>query len=139
MTSLNGPVYRIYEGTANPCPAPATPAATPQGDTRPCALSARGIGRAQRILRRGKRLRLRLRSDEACRVTLRARRFRTKQVQLRPGVRRVVRLTPTKKGLRKLRRAAARSDRHRVRVTVRIRTRDAAGNGSAARVRPRVR
>jgi hypothetical protein len=95
--------------------------------------------KGQRILRRGKRLRLTLRASERCTVTLRAKRFRTKQVSLQPNAKRIVRLTPTKQGLRKLRRALARSDRRRVRITVRISARDDAGNRSTARVRRTVR
>jgi hypothetical protein len=72
-------------------------------------------------------------------VTLRAKRFRTKQVTLRPNVKRIVRLTPTKRGLRKLRRALARSDRHRLRVKVSIRARDAAGNASRSSIRAKLR
>ena len=137
-----GPVYRLHDGPATACPATTGPGGggttNPNADSRPCTLTVRRARRAQRIVRRGKRLRVTLRSDEDCRATLRARRFRTKRVQLRANARRLVRLKPTKKGLRRLRRAVASSDRHRVRVTVRIRTRDAAGNRGAARVRPRV-
>jgi Glucose / Sorbosone dehydrogenase len=141
VASLNGPVYRIHDGPATPCPAPPAPTGTLPAvtDTQPCRLTARGPRRAQRILRRGRRLRLTLRADEACTVTLRARRFRTKRVELRANVSRTVRLTPTRKGRRGLRRALARSDRGRLRITVRISARDAAGNPSSARARPRVR
>ena len=72
-------------------------------------------------------------------MTLSAKRFRTKRVTLQPNVRRVVRLTPTRRGLRKLRRALARSDQGRIRVTIRIRALDSAGNPSDKRVRRTVR
>jgi hypothetical protein len=49
------------------------------------------------------------------------------------------RLAPTKQGLRRMRRAVARSERSRLRITVRIRARDAAGNLSVKRVRRTVR
>jgi Glucose / Sorbosone dehydrogenase len=142
VAALDGPVFRIHDGPADPCPGPTgppPPTGVPQRDTTPCRVSARAPRRAQRVLRRGKRLRLTLRAGERCRATLRARRFRTKRVTLRPGVARVVRLTPTKKGLRRMRRALARGDRGRLRVTVRVSARDAAGNPSTVRVRPRLR
>ena len=151
VVSLNGPVSRIQDGALGACvvpppPPPPTlpgtgpPAGTPapSADRTPCTLKVRRP-RTQRILRRGKRLRLTLSANEACTVTLRAQRFRTKRVALRPDVRRLVRLTPTRKGLRRMRRALARSERRRLRITVRIRALDAAGNPSSARVRPRVR
>jgi glucose/arabinose dehydrogenase len=140
VASLNGPVYRIHDGPAAPCPGPPAPgpAGTPPAtDTTPCRVTARGPRRAQRILRRNKRLRLTLRADEACTATLRAKRFRTKRVALRANVARTVRMQPTKKGLRRLRRALARSGR--LRITVTISARDAAGNPSSARARPRIK
>jgi glucose/arabinose dehydrogenase len=151
VASLNGPVSRIQDGALGPCvvpppppPPPGTgspgggPPTSPVADTTPCALKVAPT-KGQRILRRGKRLRLTLRASERCTVTLRAKRFRTKQVSLQPNAKRIVRLTPTKQGLRKLRRALARSDRRRVRITVRISSRDDAGNRSTARVRRTVR
>jgi glucose/arabinose dehydrogenase len=136
-------VSRIQDGAPSPCPAPAAP---PPGspppvaaDTTACDVRTVGRKRAQRILRRGKRLRLTLRASERCTVTLRAKRFRTKRVTLQPNAKRIVRLTPTKTGLRKLRRTLARSDRRRVRIAVRISARDDAGNRSTARVRRTVR
>jgi glucose/sorbosone dehydrogenase len=140
VASLSGPVSRLEDGAVSPCatPPPAPPAAPTGGDTTPCTVKAVAKG-TQRILRRGKRLRLTLTANEACTVTLRAKRFRTKQVTLEANVKRVVRLMPTKKGLRKLRRALARSDRHRLRITVRLSARDSAGNRSKASVRPKLR
>ncbi|MEZ0292893.1 MAG: hypothetical protein ACAH82_10150, partial [Solirubrobacteraceae bacterium] len=70
----------------------------------------------------------------ACSVTLRARGFRARRVTVRAGRARVVRITPTRKRLRRL----ERGDRvKRVRITVR--TRDAAGRRGVQRVRARVR
>jgi hypothetical protein len=138
VASLDGPVSRIQDGAASPCGAAPPPSLPARGDTTPCTIKAASKG-TQRILRRGKRLRLTLTASERCRVTLRAKRFRTKRLTLQPNVRRVVRLAPTKQGLRRLRRARARSERHRLRITVRIRALDAAGNASTARARPRVR
>jgi glucose/arabinose dehydrogenase len=136
VASLDGPVSRIQDGAVSPCGTP--PSLPTPGDTTPCTVKAVSKG-TQRILRRAKRLRLRLTANEACTVTLRAKRFRTKQVTLRPNVKRIVRLTPTKRGLRKLRRALARSDRHRLRITVSIRARDAAGNASRSSIRAKLR
>ncbi len=142
VVSLTGPVSQIREGAGGvePCP-PSTgpgPVTTPSRDTTPCTVRTPSRG-TQRILRRGKRLRLTLRATERCTVTLSAKRFRTKRVTLQPNVRRVVRLTPTRRGLRKLRRALARSDQGRIRVTIRIRALDSAGNPSDKRVRRTVR
>jgi len=144
VASINGPVYRIQDGALAPCglmsvppggPPPAGP--PPAADRTACVLRVGGHRRAQRIVRRGKRLRLRLRADEPCRATLRAKRFKTKRVRLAADVTRTVRLQPTRKGLRKLRRA--REQAPRVRIRVRIGTRDAAGNRDVKRVTPRVR
>jgi Glucose / Sorbosone dehydrogenase len=135
--ALNGgAVYRIQDDAAPP------PGVTPSAatDTVGCAVAARSPRRAQRILRRGKRLRVTLRANEDCMATVRAKRFRTKRnVALKADVARAVRLAPTKKGLRRMRRALARSDRGRLRLTVRISARDAAGNPTTARLRTRVR
>jgi hypothetical protein len=133
--ALNGgAVYRIDDDAVAP-----PPGGAPLPDTTPCRLSARAPRRVQRILRRGKRLAVTLRADEACTATVRAKRFRTKRVTLQPDVRRIVRLRPTRRGLRRMRRELARSERRRLRITVRISARDAAGNPSTARVRPRLR
>jgi glucose/sorbosone dehydrogenase len=144
LASLNGPVYRLHDGPAAPCPGlgapPTPPGGGPAADRTPCTLRARPARRVQRIVRRGRGLRLRLRANEACSATLRAKRFRTRRgVALRPDAARTVRLKPTRRGLRQLRRALARSERGRVRIAVRIRARDAAGNPTTVRVRPRVR
>jgi glucose/arabinose dehydrogenase len=141
--SSDGPVYRIQDGAATPCPSPSTPppggTPPPAADTRACGIKVSGHKRTQRILRRGKRLRLRLRSDEACTVILRAKRFRAKTVVLAANTTRTVRLKASKRGLRKLRRQLARSDKPRLRIRVTIGARDAAGNTGVQRVRPRVR
>jgi hypothetical protein len=151
--ALNGgAVSRIQDGALGPCVVPPVPprcCAPPAGqqppqpassDTVGCAIAPRAARRAQRILRRGRRLRLTLRASEACRATLRARRFRTRRnVALQPNVARVVRLAPTTKGLRRMRRALDRSDRGRLRISVRVSARDAAGNPTTARLRARVR
>jgi hypothetical protein len=60
-------------------------------------------------------------------------------VVLPAGANRVVRLKTTKRGLRKLRRQLARSDKRQLRVIVTISARDTAGNFAVRRVKPRVR
>jgi hypothetical protein len=137
VASLDGPVSRIQDGAVSPCTAPPPPPSNAP-DTTPCTVKAASKG-TQRILRRGRRLRLALRANERCTATLRAKRFRTKQVTLQPNVKRIVRLTPTKQGLRRMRRTLARSDRHRLRIRVSIRARDAAGNASRSSIRAKLR
>ena len=66
-----------------------------------------------------------------------ARRFRTRTVTVRAGRQRVVRITATRRGLRKLQRALREGDRPRVRV--RIAVRDAAGNKRVRRVTVRLK
>jgi hypothetical protein len=154
VAAIGGPVYRIQDGALGACvvpPLPPPPPASPPGSTPPattpptagdpraCGLRVRGHRRTQRILRRGKRLRLRLRAAEPCTATLRARRFRTKTVVVAADVARTVRLKATRAGLRKLRRQLKRSDERRLRVTVTISARDTAGHFGVRRVRPRVR
>jgi hypothetical protein len=139
VASLNGPVSRIQDGAPSACLPSSPPGGTPPTlDSTPCTVKAARKG-TQRILRRGKRLRLALTASERCTVTLRAKRFRSKRVTVQANVKRVVRLTPTKKGLRKLRRALVRSNKHRLRITVRISALDDAGNRSVKRVRRAVR
>ena len=74
------------------------------------------------------------RARRACTVTLRARGFRLRRVSLRAGRARIVRITPTRKRLRRL----EQGDRVK-RVRIRVRTRDAAGDRGIQRVRARVR
>ena len=144
--SLTGAVSRLQENAPSPCAFPGTPPggggggggggtggepATPRADRRAPSLSVRYRG-TQRL----RRLRFVLRADEDCAVTVRARRFRTRRVSLAAGARKVVRVKPTRRGLRRLRRATARHGR--VKVTIRLAARDAAGNLELRRVRPGV-
>ena len=138
---------RLQDGAPSPCafaPGPGAPGGPGGGgggagggpaalpaDRRAPSLSVRYRG-TQRL----RRLRVVLRADEACSVTVRARRFRTRRVALAAGARKVVRIKPTRRGLRRLRRATAR--RGRVKVTIRLAARDAAGNVALRRVRPGV-
>jgi hypothetical protein len=151
VASIGGAVYRVQDGALGACvvpppPPPPDPGTPPPGggpppaaDTRGCGIKVSGQKRTQRILRRGKQLRLRLRADEPCTVMLRAKRFRSKTIVLAASQTRTVRLKASKRGLRKLRRRLERSDKRRLRVTVRITARDAAGNFGVQRVKPRVR
>ena len=134
--SLSGTVSRLQDGAPSPCsfpgpagsPPPLPPPVPAAADTRAPAVKV-----ALRGARRVRRLRLVLRADEACAATLSARRYRTRRVALAAGERRVVRLRPTRRGARRLRRALARDGR--ARVTVRIAARDAAGNRATKRLR----
>jgi hypothetical protein len=140
VASIDGPVYRIQDGSPSACSGPPPPPPPPPPPAaQGCGLKVTGQKRTQRILKRGKRLRLRLRSAQPCTVILRAKRFRTKTLVLPAGANRVVRLKPTKKGLRRMRRQLARSDKRRLRVVVTISARDTAGNFGVRRVKPRLR
>ena len=134
VASIDGPVYRIQDGAPSACsfsPSPAAP--TPAGDPDRLAPLLRIRYRGTQRLRR---LRIALRANEGSTATVRAKRFRTRRVALKAGVRRVVRLKATRRGARRLRRAIAR--RGRVQVTIRVAVRDAAGNRTIRRVRPGV-
>jgi hypothetical protein len=136
VASLDGPVFRLQDGAASPCTTsgqpPTSPSGTAAADLRAPTLRVRDRG-TQRL----RRLRIALRANEDCAVTVRARRFRTRRLRLQAGARKVVRLKATRKGARRLRRALGRRDR--VRVTIRIAARDAAGNAIVRRVRVGVR
>jgi Glucose / Sorbosone dehydrogenase len=127
VASLDGPVYRLVDGALSPCGAPASTA--PVADTTACRFSARVTG--LRSVRRERRFSVALRSDEACRATVRARikgvaSFRRAQRSLGAGRRSVVRVRLTARGARAVRRALIR---HRsLRVALTIRAVDAAGN-----------
>ena len=136
VASLGGAVWRVAESAGvGPCTRgrPGGTAPPPAGGT-PTAADTDGCGlriRRKRV-RGSRRLRIALRAEERCVVTLRARRFRTRRVLLAAGARRVVRMTPTRRGLRQLRRPG------RTRVTLRISARDAAGNRAVRRIGARV-
>jgi Glucose / Sorbosone dehydrogenase len=143
VASIDGPVSRLQDGAPSACSFPSQPGPgggqAVTGDTRPCALRVT-YRRTQRVLRRGgRKLRLGLRADEACTARLKARRFRSKTVALASGRKRVTRLKPTRKGLRRMRRTLARSGKVRLKVTVRVIARDAAGNLTRRTARPRLR
>jgi hypothetical protein len=144
VLSLNGPVYRLVDGTPSPCtsaaPPPAPQAPPAVTDTRACSVSARVSG--LRSVRRLRRLTVSLRTDEACRATVSARirgvaSFRSTRRALIVGRRNVVRLRLTARGTRAVRRALAR--RSSLRVTYRVQAVDAAGNISSSARGARVR
>jgi hypothetical protein len=134
VVSLNGPVYRLVDGTPSACtPAPtAPPVKTPPlstTDTFACRVSARVSG--LRSVRRLRRLTLSLRTDETCRATVSARikgvaTFRSSVRVLAVGRRSVVRVRLTARGARAVRRALER--RASLRVTYRVQAVDPAGN-----------
>ena len=131
--SLDGTVSRLQDGAPSRAasrprrarlPGAPPPGAAPDARAPLLRISYRGTQRLRR-------LRLMLRADEDCTVTLRARRFRTAASAWGRGkARRPARAT--RKGARRLRRAVARSGRRRV---VRLAARDAAGNVRVRHVR----
>jgi Glucose / Sorbosone dehydrogenase len=140
--SLNGPVSRLQEGDATPCPAAApaptptptsepTPTPTPLAaeappavakSPRPCFVSVRVTGLRSVGLRH--RLSVALRADEPCRATISAPGFKVATAALAPGRRRVVELRTTR-----LRRG---------RLDVRVQAVDADGNVATLLRRVRV-
>ena len=136
--SLEGPVYRIQDGTPTPCSyapprAPATPA------------DAAAPGLKVRILRPRlgrRRLRVAIRCSEPCRAAVatrlkRVKRLSTRRRSLAANKRTVVPLKLGPGATRKLRRALRR--RGRVRLAIRVRATDAAGNRSAVTRRGRIK
>jgi hypothetical protein len=137
--ALTGAVSRVQDGAPSACsfpPGSGGPGTGGPGTGGPGTQPDRVAPRL-RIRYRGtqrlRRLRVVLRSSEDAVVTVRARRFKTRRVALTAGERRVVRLKPTRRGARKLRRAIAR--RGRVSVRIRVVARDAASNRSVRRFR----
>jgi len=127
--SLQGPVYRIQEGAPTPCAVVAPDVGAPNLQVR-----FRGV--------RGRRLRVQLRCDEACRVTVNSRMRRVQRLKARhrslaANRRAVVHVKMSRKVARRMRRALAR--RGHVRVVVRVRAVDAAGNARVVTRRGRIR
>ena len=127
--SLKGPVYRIQEGAPTPCAVVAPDVGAPNVRVR-----FRGV--------KGRRLRVQLRCDEACRVTVnsrmrRVRRLKARHRSLAANRRAIVRVKMSRKVARRMRRALAR--RGYVRVVVRVRAVDAAGNARVVTRRGRIR
>jgi glucose/arabinose dehydrogenase len=139
--SLDGPVYRVQDGSPTPCAFP-SPSGRPSGPpaNAGCRPSVR-TGRAQRVLRR-RGVRLRVRTIEACTVTIAGRirgvtRFRSGTHRLPADATRVVRVRLSPRGLRRVRRTL----RHRRSLVARleITARDGAGRRTRAVKRVRLR
>ncbi|MDA0139191.1 PQQ-dependent sugar dehydrogenase [Solirubrobacter deserti] len=134
VVSLSGPVYRLVDGAPSACPAPPVPPAPPAPpavtpDTRACTIRASASG--TRSVRRLKRFSLSLRTNETCRVRVRASikgvaQFRSTTVDVAAGKRSVARVRLTSRGLRKVRAALRRNQS--LRVALWVSAVDAAGN-----------
>jgi hypothetical protein len=126
--SLRGPVYRIQDGAPTACAVAAPDVGAPNLRVR-----FRGV--------KGRRLRVQVRCDEACRVTVnsrmrRVRRLKARHRSLAANRRAIVRVKMSRAVARRLRRALAR--RGYVRVVVRVRAVDAAGNARVVTKRGRI-
>ncbi len=131
VVSLDGPVYRLVDGAPAACPAPLPPPPPPAvaPDRRACSLAMTVSG--VRSVRRLKRLTIALRTDEACRATVRASikgvaQFRRTTASVTAGTRRVVRVKLTSRGVRAVRAALRRKSS--LSVALRVSAVDAAGN-----------
>jgi hypothetical protein len=139
--SHTGPVFRIQDGQPIPCFAAGSP--PPGGaDGDRAAPGLRVAVRGLRGVVRRRAVRLRIRCDEARRVTAGGRlrgvgRLTTARRDLVAGVPTTVRVRMTQVRARALRRAIRR--RGRVIAAISIRARDAAGNETRAQRRVRVR
>jgi hypothetical protein len=133
-----GAVYRLAEAASDAClpPAPPPGGTQPPPPPPPPPPSADTTAPTVRVRPGRRRLRalvVKLRADEACRATVRARGYRSRAAALDAGVTRRVRLAATPRTVRRLR------ARHRVFRTVRVTVVDAAGNSSRRAPRLRVR
>ncbi len=149
VVSLAGRVSRLQDGAVGPCLLVALPGAAPVpiaagGGGAPGAADRRAP-RVRITARRGLRrrsLRLRVRCDEACRLTVAGRvpgvaRTQSARVRLTAGQARTLRLRLGRTRLARVRRALRR--RGRVTVIVAVRASDAAGNAGRTTRRLRVR
>ena len=119
--SLAGPVYRIQEGAGSSC-APGTPGTA---DTTAPGVRVKLAGVRNALKKR--RLLVRIRCTEACRIALgtrlkKVRRLATRHRNLAAGKRKTVKLKLSKPLTRKIKR------RRFVRIQVTVRATDAAGN-----------
>ena len=122
-----GPVYRIQDGAPTPCAVVAPDVGAPNLRVR-----FRGV--------KGRRLRVQLRCDEACRVTVnsrlrRVRRLKARHRSLAANRRAIVRVKMSRKVARRLRRALARRGTC---AWCRVRAVDAAGNARVVTKRGRI-
>jgi hypothetical protein len=127
--SLNGPVYRIQDGAATPCSFTGAGGGGGGGDTIAPAVKVSLAGVKTALKKR--RLLVRVRCSEACRVAvgtrlMKVKRLSTRHRTLTAGHRKTVKLKLSKKVAKKLRK---RVNRHRfVRIGVTVRATDLAGN-----------
>ncbi|MDA0174189.1 PQQ-dependent sugar dehydrogenase [Solirubrobacter taibaiensis] len=128
VVSLDGPVYRLIDGALSACDL-GSPPATVAPDRRACSVAMRVSG--VRSVRRLKRLTVALRTDEACRASVRASikgvaQFRRTTTSVSAGTRKVVRVKLTSRGVRAVRSALRRKSS--LPVALRVSAVDAAGN-----------
>jgi hypothetical protein len=136
VVSLAGPVDRLLAGAPSGCAFSGGAAPPPaSADRRPARVAVNVTG--LRSLRRRHYLRVTLRPDESCRITVRAARFHTLTRSLAANQRARLKLRLTARGRRSVRRAL-RDHRH-PRVNLRLRTTDAAGNAGTYTRRLRLR
>jgi Glucose / Sorbosone dehydrogenase len=126
-------VYRLQDGAPSACTS--GPAPTPD-------LSAPGLRVSVRAVKRRRLVRVALRCDEACRVTVntrlrRIRRLPARSRSLAANRRAVVRVKMSRKVARRMRRALKR--RGYVRIVVAVRAVDAAGNARVVTRRARIK
>ena len=140
--SINGPVYRVQDGSPSACPVAVTtprPPVVPRDTAAPrLTVSIAGL----RTAARRRHLRVAIRCSERCRATVGTRlrgvrRLATRRRTVGANTRRVVRTWMPRRTARALRRAIRR--RGPVRVTVTVRATDAAGNARRVTRRARVR
>jgi hypothetical protein len=134
--SLGGTVAQLVDGSPSPCAG----AAPPPKDITPCAVGLRAEG-TRRVTRR-RWLGLRVRANEACRVTITGRvpgvaRFRTLRRSVAAGRTVALKLRLTARANRRLARAVRGSRSRQARL--RVRSVDAAGNARTISRRVRVR
>jgi hypothetical protein len=135
VVSLAGTVDRLLDGAPSGCASSGGAAPPPAADTRAARVAVNVTG--LRSLRRRHYLRVTLRPDESCRVTLRAARFHSVTRSLAANQRARLKLRLTARGRRSVRRAL-RHHKH-PRINLRLRTTDAAGNAGTYTRRLRVR
>jgi glucose/arabinose dehydrogenase len=133
--ALGGTVAQLVDG-----PSPCAGAPPPPKDATPCAVSVRATG-TRRVTRR-RWLGLRVRSNEACRLTITGRvpgvaRFRTLRRSVPAGRTVALKLRLTRHANRRLARAVRGSRSRQARL--RVRSVDAAGNAKVITRRVRVR
>lgn len=133
-----GAVYRVQDGAPSACAstAPGGAGGTVSGDVTAPRL------RASILKRKGRRLRIAMRCDEACRVAVstrlkRVRRLATRRRSLAANQRTVVSVKMSRATAKRLRKAIAR--RGFVRIAMTVRATDAAGNRSVVTRRGRLK